>query len=345
MVRGFDRPADSPAPRTAPPGPSPTRQESPVHSIALVTDADSLSIDYDMPLLLDACQAVGLTAEVCSWQDPSTNWAGFDAVLLRSPWSYVDRLAEFLAWCERVAAMTQLFNPVSAARWCLDKRYLADLDACGVPVVPSMFVEPAADPLPVLREFLSAHPQAEEFVVKPTVGASSKGIERYGRARLAAAAGHMTRLQREGFHVLLQPYLSSVDRYGETDLIYFDGVYSHAIRKGALLLSDGTVNAPTLDVRKARAADEDERALALAVLEVAATRLRLEQPLLYARVDLMRGDDGKPLVLEMELCEPSLNLPFAEGSAIRFAKAVAGRLASRASGERWARRVGGVTAR
>lgn len=316
-----------------------------MHSIALVTDADSLSIDHDMPLLLEACQAVGLEAEVCSWRDPSADWSRFDAVLLRSPWSYVDRLAEFLAWCERVAAETQLFNPLSTAHWCLDKRYLADLDARGVPVVPSTFVEPSAAPLPALREFLSTHPRTQEFVVKPTVGASSKGVERYIRAREAEAAEHMSRLLGQGFHVLLQPYLTSIDRYGETDLVYFDGVYSHAIRKGALLMPDGTVNAPTFDFRKARAADEDEQALALAVLEAAVAQLRLEQPLLYARVDLIRGDDGKPLVLEMELCEPSLNLPLAEGSAMRLAKALAGRLASQTSDSGLARQAARVTAR
>ncbi|RCV57963.1 ATP-grasp domain-containing protein [Marinitenerispora sediminis] len=295
-------------------------------ALALVTDADSLPIDYDMPLLLDACRAVGLTAEVCDWDDPSVDWGRFGTVLLRSPWTYVERLPEFLAWGERVAASTQLFNPMPVVRWSLDKLYLADLAAYGVPVVPSRIVGPGTDPLTAVREFRTAHPQAAEIVVKPTVGAYSKDVQRYGRHRDAEAAGHIARLLGRGDRVILQPYLESIDRDGETDMIYFDGVYSHAIRKSALLLPDGTVSAPTQDVRKARDADEGERAVAQAVFDAAASHLGLDRPLLYGRVDLVRADDGTPVVLEMELCEPSLSLPFAEGGALRFARALAGRL-------------------
>ncbi|MEO7260490.1 MAG: hypothetical protein ABI047_04410 [Jatrophihabitantaceae bacterium] len=301
---------------------------TPMHTLALVTDVKSLSNDYDMPLLLDACRAIDLAAEVCEWDDPTIDWPRFDAVLFRSPWDYVERLVEFLAWGERIAAVTRLFNPLSVARWSLDKLYLADLAAHGVPVVPSKFVGPTADPLLALRDFFTAHPQNDQIVVKPTVGHSSIDIQRYTRTREAEAADHIARLLSEGCQVILQPYFESVDRDGETDLVYFDGVYSHAIRKEALLMPDGTVSAPALEFRKARTADEDERAVASAALDAVASQLDLEQPLLYARIDLLRGDDGRPRVLEIELCEPSLNLPFAEGSAMRFARAVAGRLQS-----------------
>lgn len=295
-------------------------------TVALVTDAASLPIDHDMPLLLEACEEVGLTVEVCDWQDPAVDWPRFDAVLLRSPWTYVERLPAFVAWCERVAAASHLFNPLSALRWSLDKHYLADLAAYGVPVVPSRFVEPGADPLSVVREFLAAHPQVDEIVVKPTVGAYSKGVQRYARPMAEAAARYVADMLDEGCHLILQPYLEAVDRDGETDLIYFDGVYSHAIRKSALLMPDGTVNVPTLESRTARSADADERAVASAVLEAAAARLGLDRPLLYGRVDLIRGGDGRPVVLEMELCEPSLNLPFSEDGALRLARAIADRL-------------------
>lgn len=297
-------------------------------TVALVTDAVSLPIDYDMPLLLDACQAVGLTAEVCSWEDVDVDWSRFDAVLPRSPWTYVDRLPEFLAWCESVAAVTNLMNPLSVARWGLNKRYLADLAAHGVPVVPTKFVEPGADPLVAVLELFDAHPQAEEIVVKPMIGAYSKDVQRYTRPREVEAAQHIAELFEKGFHVILQPYLDSVDRDGETDLIYFDGIYSHAIRKSAMLMPDGTVNVPTLEFRKARVADEDERAVASAVFDAAVSHLGLDRPLLYGRVDLIRGADGKPLVLEMDFCEPSLNLPFSDGGSMRFARALAERLKS-----------------
>ncbi|GAA1447014.1 hypothetical protein [Nocardiopsis tropica] len=294
-----------------------------MNRIALVTDEVSLPIDYDMPPLLDAFREIGVEARTCSWDDPGVHWAGFDAVLLRSPWSYVERLPEFLSWCEDVTALTQLLNPLAVSRWSLDKHYMADLAAHGVPVVPSRFVVPGTDPVPVWREFLAEHSGTAEVVVKPTVGAYSKDVQRFARSSEPEATHHISHLLDKGHHVLLQPYVASVDEDGETDLVYFSGVYSHAIRKSAMLMPDGTVNVPTFESRRAREATADERAVASAVLDAAVSHLGLQRPLLYARVDLIRGADRSPIVLEMELCEPSLNLLFAEGSALRFARAVA----------------------
>ena len=45
--------------------------------------------------------------------------------------------------------------------------------------------------------------------------------------------------------------------------------------------------------------------------------------LLYARVDLVRRDDGAALVLELEVTEPSLGFGHADAAApLRFASAV-----------------------
>lgn len=95
-------------------------------------------------------------------------------------------------------------------------------------------------------------------------------------------------------------------------------------------MPDGTVNVPTFESRTARDAGADERAVASAALAAAGERLNLEEPLVYARVDVIRGADGAPIVLELELCEPSLNLPFTDHGATRFAQAIARRLAVRA---------------
>ncbi|WAC71205.1 hypothetical protein OU995_16575 [Roseateles sp. SL47] len=299
-------------------------------TLALVTSAGSLPIDVDMPLLLQACRSLGLHAEVCDWEDPDVPWGRFDAAVLRSPWNYVDALPAFMAWCDRVAPVTRLFNPPQVARWSLDKRYLSDLARLGVPVVPSCFVAPQDNVDAVLHgflhDFLKSQPQAAEIVVKPTVGAYSRDVQRFHRDRLDLAAGYIRTLHARCHQVILQPYLSSIDRDGETNLAFFDGQYSHAIRKSAMLMADGTVHVPTQDLRQARDADADEQAVAGAALRAAALHLGLREPLLYARVDLVRNDEGQPMVLELEICEPSLNLPFAEGSALRFAQAMARRV-------------------
>jgi hypothetical protein len=295
-------------------------------TLALVTSTTSLPIDYDMPLLLDAFASVGIQTQVCDWEDQIIDWSRFDGALLRSPWNYVERLDAFLSWCARVESLTRLFNPLAVARWSLDKRYLADLAAKGVPTVSTAFVDPNANPHAATTAFLAAHPKAEEIVVKPTIGAYSKDVRRFARGRESAAADYVARLLNEGHHVMIQPYLASIDRDGETNLAYFDGQYSHAIRKGAMLMADGTVHVPTQDLRAPRVADRAERVVADAALAAAAAHLKLSRPLLYARVDLIRGNDGQPVVLELEICEPSLNLPFAHGSPLRFAQAVVQRL-------------------
>ncbi|CCH31810.1 hypothetical protein ABZ816_25740 [Actinosynnema sp. NPDC047251] len=297
-------------------------------TVALVTDEISLPIDHDMPPLLHACRAAGLVPEVCDWYDTSVDWSRFDAVVPRSPWTYVDRLPDFLAWCEEVDAATLLLNPLAIARWVLDKHYVADLAARGVPVVPTRFVAPGTDPLPVVREVLAEHQGAKEVVVKPTIGAYSKNVQRFARPLVEEAARYAGKLLDNGAHVMVQPYFESVDRHGETDLIFFEEEFSHSIRKDAMLSPDGTVNVPTLDTRTPREADAEERAVALAALDAAASHLGIERPLLYGRVDLIRDDDGRPVVLELDLCEPSLNLPFTDTGATRFAEALARRLGS-----------------
>lgn len=297
-----------------------------MNTVALVSDAVSLPIDYDMCQLFDACQAVGIDVEVCFWDDADVNWSCYSLVVLRSPWTYVDRLPEFLSWCSRTSEATRLLNPLSAIRWSLDKRYLRDLELRGVPVVPTVFVQGNQDPQEELRAFHATHPHASEVVVKPSVGAYSKDVRRFSIHQEGEAVEHMRGLLTEDREVLIQPYFGAIDKSGETDIIYFDGQYSHAIRKTALLLPNGTTIAPTQDTRQARSAGEDEKRVASAALEATAAHLGIDGALLYARVDLIRNNVGDPVVLELELCEPSLSLPFTDRGAFSFAKAINERL-------------------
>ncbi|MGH8079368.1 MAG: ATP-grasp domain-containing protein [Lysobacter sp.] len=299
--------------------------------LALVTAISTAAQDDDLPLLHAACLARGLPTEIRAWDDPSVAWSRYDAVLLRSPWDYTERFGEFSDWCERVDALTRLLNPWPVLRWNTDKHYLADLAARGVPVVPTAFVEPDMDPLPALQEFLLAYAEAEEFVVKPTISAGSRDTQRYNRAQEFAAANHIARLLDEGRSAMLQPYLASVDRDGETALMHFNGVFSHAIRKGAMLQREDALNLRAVERINAREAAEDELTVALHALSATTARLDLEEPLPYARVDLIRDGEGRPQLLELELCEPSLFFAHAEGSAEAFAEVLAQLLATSAA--------------
>ena len=301
--------------------------------IALVSADAALPLDDDMPPLIEALQRLGAQVSTPSWDALDVDWSRFDLAVLRSTWDYVDRIDEFLGWARACGRQTRLCNPADVVAWNTDKHYLAQLHAAGVAVVPTRFVEAGADAAAALRHFLAggagslsagAPCEFEQFVVKPTIGAGSRDAARYRRAEPERALAHLRRLvEAERRSAMLQPYLSRVDTAGETAVMYLGGEPSHAIRKGPLLrLDDGLVAglfAPE-DIQP-REPDADERAVAAA----ACIAMPFEHPL-YARVDMVRDAHDAPVVLELELTEPSLFLAHAPGSADRLARAVLARI-------------------
>lgn len=272
-------------------------------------------------LLVQALARIQLEADIRSWSDPAVDWGSYDLTVLRSTWDYTARREDFLAWAEQVP---RLQNPAPVVRANSDKRYLAELQAAGIPVVPTTFFGPDE------QVQLPGH---GEFVIKPSVGAGSRGAGRFDAdlpADLIDAAKHAAHLQAEGRVVMVQPYLTDVDSIGETALIFIDGEFSHAICKSALLAPDArhaltepgkTAESLFLpETISARTPSADELALAGRVLAQVA-----DQPLLYARVDLLPTGEG-PVVIELELTEPSLFLDFSDHAADRLAAAIQARL-------------------
>jgi len=279
--------------------------------IALATCSLLPDLDEDEHLLIPALERLGLVAEPRVWDDRAVDWDEFRAVVVRSTWDYADRRDAFLAWGARPR---RLMNAPSVIEWNTDKRYLRELAAAGIPVVPTTWADPATagDGVPLPRG---------PVVVKPSISAGARNTSRYSAGDSAAARSHVDRLLAEGRTVMVQPYISSVDTAGETGLIYIDGVFSHAIRKGPVLHDPGVTTedlwAPEdISSRDPRPA---ERAVADATLD------RLPWPrqeLVYARVDIVHADDGAPMLLELELTEPSLFLHFGEGAADLLAAAI-----------------------
>ncbi len=292
--------------------------------IALVSSRGARDLDTDLPPLVAAFAAAGAQAQVTVWDDRGVDWAAYDAALLRSAWDYTERIGEFLAWVARTAAVTRLLNPPPVVRWNCDKHYLAYLGRAGLPIVDSQFVEPGEEPEAALAQFLAAHACAE-LVVKPAVGAGSRDARRHARTAAAEILAHMRPLLGAGRSVLLQPYMRSVDHSGETGLVYIDGAFSHAFRKGALLPLGAGATAALFAAEQiaARTPGADELAVGSAVLAGIPFR-----DLLYARIDLIRGPAQEPRILELELTEPSLYFPQGAGSAAKLARATLARLAA-----------------
>ncbi|MGW6267796.1 ATP-grasp domain-containing protein [Streptomyces sp. NPDC055060] len=269
-------------------------------TIALVTSRPQLEtgIDRDLPELARSLGAAGADVATVSWDDPDVDWERFDLVVIRSAWDYSERVAEFVAWAGRVARLTVLANPASVVRWNTDKRYLAELAAAGVPVVPTRYLPPGEAP---------EIPDDGAFVLKPASGAGARLAARYEKGEYEAAVRHVERLHGQGLTAMLQPYLPRIDETGERALVFVGGRFLHAIRKGAVL-APGTayddVKTPHPDLRPWQPTAGE-----LALAERALAAVPGAPELLYARVDLVDdADSGAPCVMELELVEPNLFL-------------------------------------
>ncbi|MPY60541.1 ATP-grasp domain-containing protein [Streptomyces spongiae] len=273
--------------------------------IALATydPGSEASKDRDLPVLLRELAAAGAEATAAYWDDPEIDWAAHGLVVIRSTWDYSWRAEEFAAWVARCGKATRLANPADIVRWNTDKRYLGELAAAGVPIVPTRYFAPGDVP---------ALPDDLEYVVKPTSGAGARYAARYTPADRETAVRHLSRMHTEGFTAMVQPYMRGIDVTGERALQFFGGRLLHASRKGAVLASGTAYDAdkvahPGLEPWTPTPAEVSVAERALAAVPGA-------PELLYARVDLVLGDDGEPRLMELELVEPNLFLDLHPGS-------------------------------
>lgn len=278
-------------------------------TLAFVTSSTHRALDADLPLLEAAAAERGTTAEIVVWDDPGVDWTAYDAVVVRSCWDYTARREEFLAWAARVP---RLHNAPAILAWNTDKVYLRQLREAGVPIIETRWDVGASDDIG----------EHAEWVVKPTISSGSKDTARWGTREEVWA--HSAALVLAGRTSMTQPYIASVDDEGETAMLYFAGTFSHAIRKGPLLERGEGVRQDrdsresiTPRIPTAAQLEVSER-----VLAATASLLNLDAPPLYARIDLVTAPDGSPILIELELTEPSLFLPESDGGAGRLVDAV-----------------------
>lgn len=277
----------------------------PIHRLAWVSTSTARGRDPDEPLAIAALAAAGVRAEVADWNDPTVDWSSYDRVVVRSPWDYPDHVGDFLAWIDRVAAVTDLRNPVAPMRWSLDKHYLAELRDAGVPITPTVFVEPGDT-----ADFPNGG-----WVVKPSVGAGSRDAAAYHDGQQALAADHVARLHARGLTALVQPLLPAVATEGEWPMVFFGDEFSHAASKRVDLPVAGEVDGLfAAEVNVPHVASAEQIGVATMAHDVVR---RSFGDLTYVRVDLVRGLDGGYCVMELELVEPSLFLTEGGPDALR----------------------------
>ncbi len=272
----------------------------------------SPDVDTDLEVALAAFAWEGITFEVAAWDDHGFDWSEAGLVLVRSPWDYVLRRREFLAWTRDVSALTRLENPAEVIEGNTDKSYLRELADRGVRTVPTGWVARADDADAVVAQIRSTFGPA--VVVKPTISAGAR--DTILTSDPVEATMHAREVLVSGRGVMVQPYLDSVTAEGETSVLVIDGEITHAVRRTPALTEGGTGGDGTLVPLT-----DELTAMAEHVLAASGSSKHL-----YARVDLVRDASGALALLELELTEPTLFLTLHPDAARVLAAGVAARL-------------------
>lgn len=279
--------------------------------VALATYRDLPQLNEDDRLLQTALGALGIDAAPAVWDSAEERWGDYQAVLVRSCWDYHHRLEEFLAWFATLErAGTTVWNPVPLLRWNSHKRYLSDLAARGVPVVPTRWLGRGESVQ--LADVLAAVGW-QEAVVKPAVSASAFGTWRTSLATAARDQARLDGLLAAG-DVMVQPLVAEVAERGEWSIVFLGGRFSHAVLKrpaaGDYRVQWEFGGSAVSALPGAHLVAAAERALAAATAQA-----------LYARVDgVERG--GRLVLTELELIEPHLFFAWSAPAAARLAAAL-----------------------
>ncbi len=269
------------------------------------------SIDADLGIA--PLEALGWRVEQVPWRSGSVCWDDFDAVYIGTPWDYPTDAARFLALLERIdGSRAVLVNPLKLVRWNMAKTYLRDLESRAAAIVPSRWGEHL-----VRGELDSCFDelQAARIVLKPVVSTNATDTFLLEREQVRSIEPRLLRIfERRAY--LVQPFIENVQEEGEYALLYFGGELSHVIVKKP--------KAGDFRVQEEHGASIDAVASPDPALVAAADRvLGLVRPTpAYARCDLVRGPDGRFLLMELELIEPSLYLRMHPAAPARFAAAL-----------------------
>ncbi|WP_044510432.1 RimK family alpha-L-glutamate ligase [Hymenobacter sp. DG25B] len=277
---------------------------SKAHYAADTVEDEDLLLERDL-------RARGHQVSVVVWSDETVAWGQYEAVVLKSPWDYFDRVAEFYQWLNRLEAEgIPLLNPVATVRWNADKRYLLEMQEAGVPIVPTRWLARGTQFQPGT---LFAGLQTEQLIVKPAVSGGAKNTFSLTPVQAMEQAAHLTALLAEE-DFLAQPFLPEIQTGGEWSLIYLGGRYSHCVLKlpksGDFRVQHylgGSIAPTTPPAAVQQAAD--------AIMQ------RFGAGCLYARVDGVVVN-GEFLLMELELIEPFLYLDSASGSWTRYEQAL-----------------------
>lgn len=288
----------------------------------LLPDAENTRPDREelveqMGKLTPAFALQGLELVEVRWREIAERAAEFAAILPLMVWDYFEgNEAAFLEAITIAEKTTPVFNSSDILKWNADKSYLDELAARGAPVIRTLTVEQVTE-ANVAQAFEEL--DCETLVIKPQIGG---GAWRQALYKKGDPFPEADSLPPEG--ALIQPFLSSVTEEGEYSFLYFGGAFSHAVRKTPKS-GDYRIQSIYGGAEETYSPTQEERDRANTILKT------MDKMPLYARVDLLRGDDGTLRLIELECIEPYLYLPHApgEGGANEGAQKLADALKSK----------------
>lgn len=267
--------------------------------IAIATCADLPDWEKDDLPFFAALEKRQLDFDIVAW-DGEIDWSQYAACLIRTTWDYQERFAEFTDWISKVSKQTKLLNSKNILLWNSHKKYLKNLEDAGIAIAPSEWLLQGGHY--DLQAIMQKRGWSKGFI-KPLIGANARECCRFeaDQAGLSKAQAHADRLTPLE-DLVLQPYLKSVEEFGETSGIFFDHEFSHGTRKvpvkGDYRVQDdyGAKDYPY---------ELSEKELAVAEKALAWVEQKFGR-VLYARIDYLHGENGEAYLNEMELIEPSL---------------------------------------
>lgn len=254
---------------------------------------------------------IGVSA-VC-WEESNVVWSDFDLVVLRSPWNYHREIEKFRSWLLQLEDNeVPLCNSTKVVSWNSDKRYLLQLREKGYPVVPTKVLDSKSSK----EDVECAMEEWPAFVIKPAVSAASFETHRFTSGHDKKEIERVIGRMLSHSHLLVQPFLSSI-LDGEISLVVIAGKFCHAIKKRP--------KAGEFRVQKSYGGTYEPYSAAPSLCrfaeEVVEDLSKEYGPLLYARIDGVL-QDGKFLIMEVELIEPYLFLEYGASSHSAFAEGI-----------------------
>ncbi len=264
---------------------------------------------FDDDLLNGPLERLGWRVESLPWRATGVDWGAFELVVVRTTWDYTDDPEGFLKALEAIdRSGTRLENPLELIRWNLTKTYLRDLADRGLPVVPTVWANGAP-----IQQLEAWRQRFGELVVKPLVSASARDTYRISASTSRQTLEEISQ-RFVGRDLMAQPFIRSIVDEGEISMFFFGGSISHTTLKSP---KEGDFRVQEEFGGSIRAIETPDELL----VEGKKVLVALEPAPLYARIDFVRHQ-GRWLLMEVELIEPSLYLRYDPAAAGRFADAL-----------------------